>query len=102
MLKAVGARSRDVMLLFVTEAAVIGVAGGILGAAAASALSRSGNAIVDLIVPPVAGIAAEVFRPDLVVTMIAIGAAVLLSVGSGLLPAVRAAAQDPMKALHHE
>ena len=102
ILKAVGARSRDVMLLFVTEAAVIGVAGGILGAAVAAGLSRTGNSIVDSVVPPVAGIAAEVFRPDVVVTMIAVGVAVLLSVGSGLLPAVRAAAQDPMKALHHE
>ena len=90
------------MLLFVTEAAVIGVAGGILGAAVAAGLSRTGNSIVDSVVPPVAGIAAEVFRPDVVVTMIAVGVAVLLSVGSGLLPAVRAAAQDPMKALHHE
>ena len=84
------------------QSAVIGVAGGILGAAVAAGLSRTGNSIVDSVVPPVAGIAAEVFRPDVVVTMVAVGVAVLLSVGSGLLPAVRAAAQDPMKALHHE
>ncbi len=102
ILKAVGARSRDIKTLFVTEAAVIGVAGGILGGAVAAVLARAGNSAVDAILPPVASIDSEVFRPDLVVALIALGLAVLLSVGSGLLPAIRAAAQDPMKALHHE
>ena len=44
----------------------------------------------------------KVFRPDLVVAIAALALAVLLSMGSGLLPAVRAGAQEPMKALHHE
>ena len=102
ILKAVGARSRDVMLLFVTEAAVIGLAGGILGGVVAAALSRLGNSAVDSLVPDLGAGAVEVFRPDLVIAIAALAFAVVLSMGSGLLPAVRAAAQQPMKALHHE
>jgi macrolide transport system ATP-binding/permease protein len=102
ILKAVGARSRDILLLFVAEAAVIGLVGGVLGGGVAAFLSRVGNSAVDALVPPVAGAAVEVFRPDLVVAIAALVLAVALSMGSGLLPAVRAAAQEPMKALHHE
>jgi ABC-type lipoprotein export system ATPase subunit/ABC-type antimicrobial peptide transport system permease subunit len=102
ILKAVGARSRDILLLFVAEAALIGLVGGVLGGVVAAFLSRLGNSAVDALVPPVAGAAVEVFRPDIVVAVAALVLAVLLSMGSGLLPAVRAAAQEPMKALHHE
>jgi putative ABC transport system permease protein len=102
VLKAVGARSRDVMLLFVTEAAVIGLVGGVLGAAAGTMLARAGNSVVDRLVPAVAAGSFEVFRPDLVLGLLALAVAVALSMGSGLLPAMRAAAQQPMSALHHE
>jgi len=102
VMKAVGARSRDVMLLFVAEAAVIGLAGGVIGGVVAAVLSQIGNSAVDALVPVLAADAVEVFRPDLFVAFAALALAVLLSMGSGLLPAVRAAAQQPMKALHHE
>jgi macrolide transport system ATP-binding/permease protein len=102
ILKAVGARSKDVRLLFVAEAAVIGLVGGVLGGSIAALLARAGNSAVDTIVPSVAGLAVEVFRPDFAVAVVALVVAVVLSIGSGLLPAMRAAAQEPMKALHHE
>ncbi len=102
VLKAVGARSRDVMLLFVAEAAVIGLAGGVIGGVLAAVLSRIGNSAVDALVPVLAADAVEVFRPDVFVAVAALALAVLLSMGSGLLPAMRAAAQQPMRALHHE
>lgn len=102
ILKAVGARSRDVMLVFVAEAAVIGLVGGIVGGIVAAWLSQLGNSAVDWLVPDLAAGAVEVFRPDLVIAIAALVFAVVLSIGSGLLPAMRAAAQQPMKALHHE
>ncbi|HET7465041.1 MAG TPA: ATP-binding cassette domain-containing protein [Candidatus Dormibacteraeota bacterium] len=101
-LKAVGARSRDVMLLFVAEAAVIGLAGGVAGGIVAAVLSGLGNTAVDALVPALAASAIQVFRPDVLVAIAALVLAVALSMGSGLLPAMRAAAQQPMKALHHE
>ncbi len=102
ILKAVGARSRDVLLLFVAEAAALGLVGGILGGSVAAILARVGNSAVDAIIPSVAGVSVEAFRPDIAVALVALVVAVALSMGSGLLPAMRAAAQEPMKALHHE
>jgi macrolide transport system ATP-binding/permease protein len=102
ILKAVGARSEDVKILFVAEAAILGVVGGVLGGSVAALLAKVGNSVVDAIVPSVAGVSVEVFRPEIAAAAVALLVAVALSMGSGLLPAMRAAAQDPMKALHHE
>ncbi|HKV89551.1 MAG TPA: ATP-binding cassette domain-containing protein [Candidatus Dormibacteraeota bacterium] len=102
VLKALGARSRDVLLLFVVEAAGIGLAGGVLGALVAVALSRLGNAAVDRLTQSIGSSAFDVFQTALPLGVAAVALAVLLSTISGLLPALRAARQDPVKALHHE
>lgn len=102
VLKALGARSRDVLLLFVAEAALIGVAGGLIGTLAAVGLAQLGNAAVDRLVQSVATAGIDVFRPDIAIAVAALLVAVVLSTVSGLLPAVRAARQDPSRALRYE
>jgi macrolide transport system ATP-binding/permease protein len=102
VLKALGARSHDVLLLFVAEAALIGLLGGIIGTIAAVALARAGNTAVDRLAQSVAGAGIEVFRTDGGIATAALLLAVVLSTVSGLLPAVRAARLDPSRALRHE
>ena len=102
VLKALGARSRDVMLLFLAEAAVIGLAGGLVGALVAVALGRLGNAAVDRLTQSFTTTSFDVFRTDVPVVLVAIVLAALLSTVSGLLPALRAAGQDPSRALRYE
>jgi len=102
VLKALGARSRDVLLFFVAEAAMIGVAGGLIGTLVAVGLSRLGNSAVDRLTQGVAAGGLDVFRPDVSVVLAALALAVLLSTVSSLFPAVRAARQDPVKALRYE
>jgi macrolide transport system ATP-binding/permease protein len=99
VLKALGARSRDVMLLFLAEAAGIGLAGGIVGALVAVGLGRLGNAAVDRLTQSVSSAGFDVFRSDVPVVLMAVILAALLSTVSGLLPALRAAWQDPARAL---
>jgi ABC-type lipoprotein export system ATPase subunit len=102
VLKALGARSRDVLLLFLAEAMVIGVAGGLVGALVAIGLGRLGNAAVDRLTQSVTGTGLDVFRIDLRVVLLAVVLAAVLSMVSGLLPALRGARQDPARALRHE
>ncbi|HSS94060.1 MAG TPA: ATP-binding cassette domain-containing protein [Candidatus Dormibacteraeota bacterium] len=102
VLKALGARSHDVLLLFVAEAALIGVAGGLIGTFAAVGLAQLGNAAVDRLAQSVASAGIDVFRPDIGIAIGALALALLLSTVSGLLPAVRAARQDPSRALRYE
>jgi hypothetical protein len=102
VLKALGARSRDVMLLFLAEAMGIGLAGGLIGAFVAVGLGRLGNAAVDRLTQSVSSTGFDVFRTDVLVVLIAIVLAVFLSSVSGLLPALRAAVQDPARALRYE
>jgi ABC-type lipoprotein export system ATPase subunit len=102
VLKALGARSLDVLLFFVAEAAVIGLAGGLIGTLVAVALARLGNTAVDRLAQGFSAGGLDVFRPEPWVVVAALALAVLLSTVSGLLPAVRAALQDPVKALRYE
>jgi putative ABC transport system permease protein len=102
VLKALGSRRRDVLLVFVAEAAVIGLAGGLIGILTAVALGRLGNAAVDRLTQSVTSGHFDVFRTDFGVVGIALVLAVVLSTVSGLLPALRAARQDPVRALRYE
>ena len=102
VLKALGARSRDVLLLFIAEAAGIGFAGGLVGVLIAVGLGRLGNAAVDRLTQSVSATAFDVFRTDVPVLLVAVMLAVVLSTISGLLPALRAARQDPSRALRYE
>jgi ABC-type lipoprotein export system ATPase subunit/ABC-type antimicrobial peptide transport system permease subunit len=102
VLKALGARSRDVLLLFLAEALVIGVAGGLIGALVAVGLARLGNAAVDRLTQSVTSTGFDVFRIDVRVVVVAVILAAVLSMVSGLLPALRGAVQDPARALRHE
>jgi len=102
VLKALGSRRRDVLLVFVAEAAVIGLAGGLIGILTAVALGRLGNAAVDRLTQSVTSGHFDVFRTDFAVVGIALVLAVVLSIVSGLLPALRAARQDPVRALRYE
>ncbi|GAC1508897.1 MAG: ABC transporter ATP-binding protein/permease [Candidatus Dormibacteraceae bacterium] len=102
VLKALGARRRDVLLIFVAEAAVIGLAGGLVGILVAVGLGRLGNAVVDRLTQSVSSSGFDVFRTDFGVVGIALLLAIVLSTVSGLLPALRAARQDPVRALRYE
>ena len=100
IMKSIGARDRDVRLIFLVEAGLIGLCGGLAGLLAGWALTRVGHLILS-----------HYFHqsgftdvPDLFSfpLWLLIGAplfAILLSVISGLWPAHRAARVDPVQAL---
>lgn len=89
--KAVGANARQILGQFVLEAAVLSVVGGAIGVVVASGVIGMLHLYTDLrpvISWPAIGIAA--------------GVSVAIGVVFGSIPAIKAAAKDPIEALRHE
>ena len=93
--RAVGAKRRDILLQFVTEAILMTFAGGILGVLVGWAIAYFGNgATVD------GDIIETVIETHIAVIALAVSVAVGLFFG--IYPAVRAASLNPIEALRHE
>ena len=104
LMKAVGARNRDVMSVFLGEAGTIGVLGGVLGVAVGVALSQLINGIaLAYLRTQTGGEAPETltYTPFWLVVF-SIGFATLAGLVSGIYPAMRAATLSPVSALKYE
>ncbi|MFC7057058.1 ABC transporter permease [Halovenus salina] len=91
IMKAVGARKRDIIQLFLIESSILGAVGALLGVLVGIGVGYLG---VTLIGWPM------VYPVDWVVIAVAVGLGV--GVLSGIYPAWRAARVDPIEALRHE
>jgi len=90
-LKAVGAKSGDVLFMFLSEAMVTGVVGGAMGAAFGFLLGSVIGNFIDLAV-----------KPSMSLGLFVVGFAMVTSILSGLYPAWRASNLNPVEALRHE
>jgi ABC-type antimicrobial peptide transport system permease subunit len=90
--KAIGARKRDVVGQFLTEAIVLTSAGGVIGVMCGVGISMLINALVPSLPSSVP------------LWAVILGAAVSMSVGLffGMYPAIKAARLDPVVALRYE
>lgn len=103
ILKAIGARSSDVLGMFVSEAATVGALGGVIGIVVTAGAALVGNLIVDQIARNNGfGLDLQVFQIPWWLVVTAIGLAALFSALAGLLPAIRASRLNPVIALRYE
>jgi putative ABC transport system permease protein len=110
LMKAVGARNRDVMVIFLGEAASIGFLGGMVGAGLGWALSSAADVVIRSFVQQSSNGGGGFFGPGdstvvytpLWLPIFAIVFATLIGLVSGVYPALRAATLDPLRALKYE
>lgn len=91
VLKAIGAKSSDVMFMFLSEAVLTGLVGGAIGVAFGFVLSQIISRIINLAVAPSLGLG-----------LFVVGFAVVTAVLSGIYPAWRASNLHPVEALRYE
>ncbi|MEO5953345.1 MAG: ABC transporter permease [Chloroflexia bacterium] len=103
ILKALGSSNGDVLRMFMMEAGMIGLLGGVVGVALGWLLGIILNRVI---LDYLKGQAVPIDAPFFVVTpelvLAAIGFATLVGILAGLYPAFRAARLDPLAALRHE
>lgn len=102
VLKALGARDRDVRRVFVTEAASIGIVGGALGVAAGWFVGFCLNALATYILKDQLGREVAVFYVPVKLALAAISISGLVATLAGLYPAIRASRLDPVVSLRAE
>ncbi|MEW6155304.1 MAG: ABC transporter permease [Actinomycetota bacterium] len=98
VLKAIGARDRDVSRIFLLEAGALGLLGGVVGTAGGWLAAFSVSQVVNGYLARQGLSAVELGFPALVVVGSIAGAG-LLAVGAGLFPARRAAAMPAREAM---
>jgi putative ABC transport system permease protein len=90
--KAIGAGSNQILTLFLLEASVLSLAGGVVGIGLGMATARA----IRLFVPGLP------IHTPLFYVIAALGVSLAVGLASGVLPARRAARLDPVEALHAE
>ena len=95
LMKAVGATNTKILSVFLAEAGIIGLFGGLLGTVFGYLIAFGISAVVS-------GQFAIPITIDLVFVAQILGFSLLIGMVSGFLPAQRAAKMDPTEALRYE
>ncbi len=102
VMKAVGGGDADVRKIFLVEASLIGLFGGLFGIALGWAVGRVINAGANYYLQTQGVPAANLFLIPWWLMAGAIGFALIVSLVAGSFPAMRAARLDPIQALRHD
>ncbi|MBC1402728.1 ATP-binding cassette domain-containing protein [Listeria booriae] len=96
ILRAIGARRKDIKRIFFVEAAIIGIASGVIGVIIAALIGFFGNNIMEGMFD------ARVINVSFLFMLIGIAISFIISILAAVLPASKAANLDPMESLRYE
>jgi putative ABC transport system permease protein len=102
IMKAIGGSDGDIRRIFLVEASVIGLAGGILGTILGWVVGRAINFGANIYIRSQGGTSANVFSLPWWLILGGIGFSIAISLMAGSYPASRAAKLDPIQALRHD
>jgi putative ABC transport system permease protein len=91
LLRAVGARKKDIVIQFVVESFIIAVSGGVIGIFLGYVLAMV-----------ISTYAEWAMAMSLFAVVLSVGVCALVGVGFGLFPAIKASRMDPIEALQRE
>lgn len=102
ILKAIGAKRNDILYMFISEAGIMSLIGGLVGILIGIGIASGIIRILPLIFQMPSGGANLVFilNPELMITVLIIS--LLIGILSGILPARRAASLNPIEAIWYE
>ncbi|MFH0713103.1 MAG: ABC transporter permease [Candidatus Micrarchaeota archaeon] len=101
IMKAIGATNSDVLLIFLLNAGMIGIVGGLIGIGIGAGIAYLFSSLNIAFGPPGTGTTLKaIVTPTLVIGMLLFS--MLIGILSGLIPAYRAANQRPAQALKYE
>ena len=98
-MKAIGAKNRDILLIFIVNSAMVGFVGGVFGVMLGGFVSTL-FPYMGITLMRGAGSSSSSLSPDLMV--FGLGLAILIGVVSGAVPAYRASKLKPVDALRYE
>ena len=102
IMKAIGGAESDIRKIFLLEASVIGLVGALFGLLLGWGVTRIANMVLNTQIMPAGEEPVNLFYFPWWLIAGAIAFSILVSVVSGLYPASKAAATDPVKALRHD
>jgi len=101
-LKILGTTSKDIWYLFIMEAIIIGLAGGLVGIIGGLGFGAIVNGFVDELARQTGNKPVQLFYTPILVLVIILAAIILASFITGIYPSVRASRIDPLKSLRYE
>jgi putative ABC transport system permease protein len=102
IMKAIGASDNDIRKIFLIEASVIGVAGGLIGIVLGWGAGKVINFGANIYIRSQGGLPGNMFSLPLWLVAASIAFSILVSLMAGSYPASRAAKLNPIQALRHD
>lgn len=102
LMKSLGATGIDIYKLFLVEAVVIGMTGGLVGIGIGSGLAELANMGLNFLARRAGGDPVDIFYSPFSFILVILGIVLVVSFITGLYPARRAAKINPLDALRYE
>jgi len=102
IMKAIGALDKDIRRIFITESAIIGLGGGLLGVIFGYLLGRGANNLVNFLATSFGGQAYNIFYTPPNFALGTVLFSLIVSIIAGIYPSRRASRLNPVEALRYE